>query len=269
VQDADRIRSYEVLRRQLHPSAGGPFEKVNRNLFLEHSITDIGYGTDGFREGVFLEYGVVVLGKNGNRSDTTWTELQIPDLTAPESPTSLETRMRDNETVQITWNASTSGDVTNYRLYRRESAATEPQIVTESGRGNRFFRDTSVDLHIEYTYSITAVDSAGNESVPLLAAPISTHSLHPPERTRNVQALSTEEGVIIQWQMLNKSLVDGFRIYRSDIATGIFEPIGETEVGEMRFVHPGSVTGQWFKVFPYDHAGREARTAVAVQAVSR
>lgn len=267
--DVDRIRTYEVLRRQIRPSAGGLYGQVNRDLILEHSVTDIGYGSDGFREGVFLEYGVIVIGKNGNRSDTTFTEIQIPDLTPPASPTSIETRMRHGKTVQITWNASVSGDVTNYKLYRQEFSANEPQIINESGRGNRFFRDTSVDMNKEYTYSITAVDSVGNESVPVLSEPITIYRLHPPERTRNVQALSTDEGVILQWQVLDNSQVDGYRIYRSNIATGIFEPIGETGGGELQFLHPGSEAGQWFKVFPYDRTGREARTAVAVQAVSR
>ncbi|MCC5905572.1 MAG: fibronectin type III domain-containing protein [Balneolaceae bacterium] len=267
--DAEQLRTFQVLRRQIHPAAGGLYDQVNQTALLDGTIVDTGYGADGFREGVFLEYGVVAVGRNGNRSDTTWTEIQIPVLTPPDPPTSVQTRMRNGESVQVTWNASLSGDVTNYRLYRQETGSEETVLLNESGRGNRFFRDSSIELNREYVFSITAVDSVGNESVPTLAEPIATHRLHPPERTRNVQAISTEEGVILQWQILDDSQVKGYRIYRSGIATGIFEPIGEAGEGELRFIHPESEAGQWFKVFPYDHTGREARTAVAVQAVRR
>ncbi len=267
--DAGRIRTYQVLRRQILPAAGSLFDQVNRESLLETFIIDGGYSTDGFREGVFFEYGVVAVGLNGNRSDTTWTEVQVPLITPPDPPTTIQTAMRNGEAVQVTWNASLTGTVTNYRLYRQESGAEEAVLLNESGRGNRYFRDTTIELNREYIFSITAVDSVGNESAPALADPITTYRLHPPERTRNVQAFYTEDGVILQWQVLDNSQIDGYRIYRSGIATGIFEPIGETDAGELRFVHQESEAGQWFKVFPYDHTGREARTAVAVQAVRR
>ena len=142
-------------------------------------------------------------------------------------------------------------------------------LLIEHPRGERYFRDDSIELNMEYVYSVTAVDSVGNESSPVMSDPLTAHRLHPPERTRNVQALYTEEGVILQWQMLDSSQVNGFKIYRSDIATGVYRPIGETEADQYRFIHPESEAGQWFKVFPYDVAGRESRTAVAVQAVRR
>jgi fibronectin type 3 domain-containing protein len=177
--------------------------------------------------------------------------------------------MRSGERIQVSWNASGSGDVISYRLYRQKADMMGDMLLVENPRGERVFRDDSIDLNIAYIYSVTAVDSVGNESGPAVSDTISAHRLHPPERTRNVQALHTEEGVILQWQVLDSSQVNGYRIYRSDIATGVYEPIGETEAGQYRFIHPGSEAGHWFKVFPFDVAGREARTAVAVQAVSR
>lgn len=267
--DIDRIRTFQVLRRQIRPAAGGLFDQINQDSLLETYIIDGGYGTDGFREGVFFEYGVVTVGMNGNRSDTTWTEVQVPLITPPDPPTNIQTAMRNGESVQVTWNASLSGTVTNYRLYRQENGSEEAVLMHESDRGNRYFRDTTIELNREYHFSITAVDSVGNESVATLADPITTYRLHPPDRSRNVQAVHTDEGVILQWQVLDDSLVKGYRIYRSEIATGIYEPIGQTSAGELRFIHPESEAGQWFKVFPVDYTGREARTATAVQAVRR
>ena len=268
-EEYSALRTYQILRRQTDTEAGNIYDQLNEKAHLDESYIDFGYEKDGFRDGIFFEYGIVAVSKNGNRSDTIWTKIQIPDLNPPDPPTSVQTRMRSGDRIQVSWNTSGSGDVILYRLYRQDVNATDQSLLVEKDRGDRFYRDESVDLKISYTYSVTAVDSVGNESAPGLSDPITAHRLYPPERTQNVQALQTEEGVILQWQVLDTSQVNGYRIYRSDIATGIFEPIGEADAGELRFIHPGSEAGQWFKVFPFDYNGREARTAVAVQAVSR
>jgi len=268
-EEQSSLRTYQILRRQTHPQAGDIYDQLNEAAHTDTLFVDMGYDEEGFQDGVFFEYGVVSVGKNGNRSDTVWTEIQIPDLNPPNVPSAIQTRMRSGERIQVSWNASGSGDVISYRLYRQDVNATDQSLLVEKARGDRFYRDESVELNIGYTYSVTAVDSVGNESVPVFSEVITAHKLHPPERTRNVQALQTEDGVILQWQVLDTSQVNGFRIYRSDIATGIFEPIGEAEADQLRFIHPESEAGQWFKVFPVDYSGREARTAVAVQAVSR
>lgn len=263
------LRTYQILRRQSNPAAGQIYDQLNQTSHKEEQFVDEGYDNDGFRDGVFFEYAVVAVSQNGNRSDTVWTEIQIPDLNPPNPPTAVQTRMRNGERIQVSWNASGSGDVTSYRLYRQEADMNDRMLLIEQPRGERYFRDDSIDLNIAYIYSVAAVDSVGNESDATVADTIRALRLHPPERTRNVQALHTEEGVILQWQVLDSSQVDGFKIYRSDIATGVYQPIGETEAGQYRFIDPESEAGQWFKVFPYDVAGRESRTAVAVQAVSR
>jgi fibronectin type 3 domain-containing protein len=263
------LRTYQILRRQTHPEAGDIYDQLNEKAHTKEKFIDEGYETDGFQDGVFFEYGVVTVAKSGNRSDTVWTEIQIPDLNPPNPPTAVQTQMRSGERIQVSWNASGSGDVTSYRLYRQGENTSDKLLLVENARGERFYRDTAVDLNIDYTYSVMAVDSVGNVSIPVFSEPITAHKLHPPERTRNVQALQIEDGVILQWQMLNTSQVNGFRIYRSDIATGIFEPIGEAGAEDLQFIHLESEAGQWFKVYPYDFAGREARTAIAVQAVSR
>ena len=268
-EEQNSLRTYQILRRQTHPQAGDIYDQLNEGAHTDTLFVDKGYDEEGFQDGVFFEYGVVSVGENGNRSDTVWTVIQIPDLNPPDAPTAIQTRMRSGERIQVSWNASGSGDVISYRLYRQGTDMNGDMLLAESPRGERYFRDESIELKMEYIYSVTAVDSVGNESGRAVSDTIIAHRLHPPERTRNVQALYTEEGVILQWQVLDSTQVNGYRIYRSDIATGMYDLIGETEAGQYRFIHPGSEAGQWFKVFPYDVAGREARTAVAVQAVSR
>lgn len=267
VEETGALKTYQILRRQINPSGGELYDQLNQEAHLEPSITDLGFGTDGFRDGVSFEYGVVVVNKSSNRSDTAWAEIQIPDLNPPEPPTSIQVQMRDGEKVQVGWNASVSGDVTSYRIYRHEFESDSITQLSENDKGMRYLLDREVELNRDYIYSVTAVDSVGNESDALESEILTTHETHPPVPTKNVQALYTDDKVILQWQTIDTDRVAGYRIYRSDIATGIFDLIGETDADTLRFAHNGSSPGQWFKVFPVDRIGREARTARPVQAV--
>lgn len=268
LEETGALKTYQILRRQINPSGGELYDQLNQEAHLEPSITDFGFGTDGFRDGVSFEYGVVVVNKSSNRSDTAWTEIQIPDLNPPAPPTTIQVQMRDGEKVQVGWNASVSGDVTSYRIYRQEFESDSITRLSENDKGMRYLLDREVEFNRDYIYSVTAVDSVGNESDALESDILKTHKTHPPVPTKNVQALYTDDQVILQWQTIDTGRVAGYRIYRSDIATGIFDLIGETDADTLRFAHNGSSPGQWFKVFPVDQIGREARTARAVQAMT-
>ncbi|MCC5940174.1 MAG: hypothetical protein JJU37_01425 [Balneolaceae bacterium] len=266
--EPEMLRTFQILRRQIHPEAGVTFDQLNESAHLDPHFTDSGY-QDGFREGLTFEYGVVTVALNGNRSDTVWTDIQIPVITPPEPPASIDVRMRNTERVQVTWPASVSTDVTSYKVYRHHVESDSTNTLAERGRGMRVYRDDEIKLFNQYVYSVTAVDSAGNESEPVLADTLLAHHQQPPPRSRNVQAFTTDEGVELRWQVQDSNIVDRFKIYRANIATGIFETIAEVDGGQTTFIHAESEAGQWFKVYPVDRMGREARTATPVQAVNR
>ena len=268
VEENAALKTYQILRRQINPGSGDLYDQLNEEAHLETSIVDDGYGTDGFRDGVSFEYGVVVVSKSSNRSDTAWTEIQIPDLNPPEPPTSIQLQMRSGQKVQVGWNASVSGDVISYNVYRQDLTRGSTLHLGENERGERYLLDREAELNREFIYSVTAVDSVGNESEVLFSDIFTAHETHPPVPSKNVQALYADGRVILQWQTIGDEQLSGFRIYRSDIATGIYNLIGETDAGILRFAHNESSAGQWFKVFPVDLIGREARTARAVQAVT-
>lgn len=266
--EQEMLRTFQILRRQIHPEAGVAYDQLNDSAHLDLNFTDSGY-QDGFREGLTFEYGVAAVARNGNRSDTVWTNIQIPVITPPEPPVSVDVRMRNTERVQVTWPASVSTDVTSYKVYRHHVESDSTNTLAERARGTRIFRDEDIELFNHYVYSVTAVDSAGNESEPVLADTLLAHHQQPPPRSRNVQAFSVDDGVELRWQVQDSNVVDRFKIYRANIATGIFEAIAEVDGAQTIFIHTESEAGQWFKVYPVDRMGREARTATAVQAVNR
>ncbi|MGN6406940.1 MAG: metallophosphoesterase [Curtobacterium sp.] len=83
------------------------------------------------------------------------------DTTPPSTPGSLTSTATSGPQVDLAWSASTDNvGVTGYRVYRG-SSTTPMQVL---GAGVLRASDTTVTAGSTYTYRVTAVDAAGNES---------------------------------------------------------------------------------------------------------
>lgn len=65
--------------------------------------------------------------------------------------------------VALTWNASTSANVTDYNVYRSTNGAAYQSIWSTP---NTNYVDDAVQSGSSYTYYVTAVNSSGQESAP-------------------------------------------------------------------------------------------------------
>lgn len=82
--------------------------------------------------------------------------LEPVDSEAPTVPTDLAADEGDSEVV-LTWTASTDNiAVTGYRVYRGGVLVASPTATT--------YTDATVTNGVEYSYTVSAVDAAGNES---------------------------------------------------------------------------------------------------------
>jgi len=68
--------------------------------------------------------------------------------------------------VELSWAISPEPDAAGYYVYRAGEGQEKPQRVTPALLPTPAFRDTPVVPEAGYTYSVTAVDRAGNESQP-------------------------------------------------------------------------------------------------------
>ena len=68
--------------------------------------------------------------------------------------------------VELSWAISPEADAAGYNVYRAGEGQEKPQRVTPALLPTPAFRDTPVVPGAEYTYAVTAVDRAGNESQP-------------------------------------------------------------------------------------------------------
>jgi hypothetical protein len=88
---------------------------------------------------------------------------EFKDLVPPPPPANivplLETRV-----VRLVWDAAAAPDVKGYHVYRWQG--TIRLRLTDGPTPNTFFGDESLEQGQTYIYSVTAVDTSGNESEP-------------------------------------------------------------------------------------------------------
>jgi hypothetical protein len=80
--------------------------------------------------------------------------------------------------VDLSWSINSEADLAGYRVYRSEQDGDSGQLLTPELLLSPAYRDTSVRLEHRYWYRVSAVDRAGNESVPSapLLADVAKHS---------------------------------------------------------------------------------------------
>lgn len=68
--------------------------------------------------------------------------------------------------VDLSWAINVETDLAGYRVYRSESEDAHGQLLTPDLLPSPAYRDSAVSTARRYWYTVTAVDRAGNESVP-------------------------------------------------------------------------------------------------------
>jgi len=159
-------------------------------------------------------YRITAMDARGNESGVS-DELAVTftDDAAPNPPTNLTTTSGNTE-ADIAWDASSSGDVQEYNLYRSKdggSGWTKVATLTETS-----YTDTGLTNGTQYHYYATAIDEAGNESVAS-----NTESVIPADKSApavpSVSASVTEdkEEVDLSITLSDTDDLQGYNIYRA------------------------------------------------------
>jgi len=92
------------------------------------------------------------------------------DTTAPTVPTGLSATGVSSTQINVGWTASTDNvGVTGYRVFRNGTQVGTPAATT--------YQDTGLAPGTTYTYTVSALDAAGNESAQSVSASGTTQSL--------------------------------------------------------------------------------------------
>ena len=133
---------------------------------------------------VYVVRSAIKVQGNSLESDPSEPLLIAPaDTFAPGAPQNVIAAVTSRTSdaapeVDLSWSINSEPDVAGYRVYRSEQEEEKGELVTSDLLPSPAYRDTSVRPPSRYWYRVTAVDRAGNESVPStpVLADVAQHS---------------------------------------------------------------------------------------------
>ena len=188
-----------------------------------------------------------------NRTGITTTYV---DRTPPNAPTGLVASPASSSSISLTWNATTDvggGAIANYKVYRGGSFVGAPT--------NTSYLDQPLSANTPYTYTVSAVDPASNESAVSSPASATTPpgaDLVPPSVPTGLQGSAVSgTWVNLTWSASTDtggSGLAGYEIFRNNGAT----PIGSSTVASYADQTASPATTYQYNVRAYDVAGNRS-----------
>jgi fibronectin type 3 domain-containing protein len=253
-----------VYRRSISPTDSTIYDLISDDNFRDTEFLDDGVSDLGFQEGMFYEYGVSVADSSRNFSEIITVRLQVPDRTPPNAPASVFVENMDGNRVVINWPNSSSGDVVTYLLFREQRDGGRI-LLDSTAVTDRSFRDETVEVGNEYRYGISAVDSLRNESEPTFSRYLFVKKNDPISSVRNIRIVQRNESAELYWEPVSSQHLVGYMVYRSDISTGIYEPVNSEPIIETIFPLEDQEPGYWYRVRALDVSGNESRASEPVR----
>ena len=155
----------------------------------------------GLTAGTTYKYRVSAYDAVPNHSAWTATPVAVtttpagPDTQAPSVPIGLVGVAVSSSQISLSWTAATDNvGVTGYNVYRGGMQIATLGVVTT-------FQDTGLTASTNYSYTVRALDAAGNASGQSMAASATT------------QAQAPGTSVTLAWDAVTAASLGGYRIY--------------------------------------------------------
>ncbi len=259
------LKSFVVLRRREDRREPGGFSRLNYADLRDTSFLDAGEGGDGLQEGARYRYVVYSSDHAENYSDTVSVVIEIPLFTPPDPPTGLLAINDRGIRVNLNWNASPSLTTEEYIIHRSSPDNPLMAQLTRVPASARFYRDEEVETGRVYVYALTAVDRAGNESEYSNTDTLFFRSSNPPRSVRNLQAIERNGGVYMRWERVPDNDLAGYRVYRSDVPSGVYELLNQDLLRETEYFDSEGSASHWYRVRAVDESGNESRPGQSVR----
>ena len=212
--------------------------------------------------GSAVTYRVVAVDLSGNASGSATVTATRPDVTPPAAPEGLTATAGDAR-VALTWTANGEADLAGYRIHR--DGVT---VATVTGTS---WTDTAVSNGTTYAYTITAVDSSGNES-PLSgetrAVPADVTA---PAAPAGLVAAGSATGVTLDWADQAEADLHGYLIYRAAAADGELVRLTPEAVTVSAYIDAAAPADavSYYRVTAVDRAGNESPLSGTAYAAPR
>ena len=231
--------------------------RVSRNGVQIGTTASTTYTDSGLSPATGYTYSVVAVDAAGNASgpaSATATTSAALDIQAPTVPGAFSATVGSSTQIGLSWTASSDNvGVTGYRVSRNGV-----QIGTTA---STTYTDSGLSPATGYTYSVVAVDAAGNASGP--ASATATTSAAPDTQAPTVPgAFSATAGsstqIGLSWTASSDNVgVTGYRVSRNGVQIGTTASTTYTDSG----LSPA--TGYTYSVVAVDAAGNASGPASA------
>ncbi len=249
----DKIRLYITDTNDTNSSS--VVQLSNVSITKDNLITGTSYNDLNLDDGQY-SYEVTAVDYYGYESlPSDKVETVVGDVNPPAAPQNL-TATASASDIGLSWDANIEPDLAGYNVYRDVSGEwikINAALVT----GND---DADSDLPNDtYTYRVTAVDAAGNESPPSNEAS-ATINIVPPLPPVSLSVSSVSEGGVLSVSWEYTGPASGYNLYRSTISGGPYTRINESLISENLYLDTGltSGTAYYYVVVSVDNIGNES-----------
>ena len=158
---------------------------VYRDGFEVGRSTSASYSDTGLEASTVYQYRISAINGQGLESSQSGPQNEKTlDPEPPPPPTNLSASTVSASEIDLSWTASTAGDVTGYRVLRNGSSVAVLGTTTS-------YRDSGLKGFTTYNYTVIALDSEGLESGPSAPAQATTLDATPPTMPSNLAATAT------------------------------------------------------------------------------
>ena len=130
------------------------------------------------------------------------------DSSAPAAPSGVVINLYNSQ-IEVRWDLPEDEDTAYYRIYRKTDSDSEFTLIKDNYKYRNYF-DTNIELDVNYTYCVSAVDSMENESA--MSSEVSG-SIADDKVIPEIISIYPENGTIFETsQIVGISAKDNFRL---------------------------------------------------------
>jgi len=246
------------------------YQLYRNNVFLREVVAPTtSFSDSGLTASTAYSYAVQAVDNAGNASLSASASATTPacaDVTAPSTPTSLTVAAASCSQINLSWGGSTDNTggsgLKGYNVYRN---GTFLKLVT----GATSTSDGSVAASTSYSYAVSAVDNAGNQSPQTAATSATTPAcadVTPPTvPTGLTVTASTCSQINLSWGASTDSGsgLKGYNVYRNGALLKLVTGATSTSDGSL-----AASTSYSYAVSAVDNAGNPSAQTAAMSATT-
>src|SRR5882762_728300 len=219
------------------------------------------YQSTGLTPSTSFSYTVQAFDAAGNASAQSAagsaTTQAAPDTTAPSVPGALTAVAASSSQINLSWSASTDNvGVTGYRVFRAGTLLATLGAVTT-------YQNTGLTPSTSYSYTVQAIDAAGNasaQSAPASATTKAALDTTAPSVPGGLAAVAASSSQIkLSWSASTDNVgVAGYKVFRNGVQIATTSALTYTNTGLL------PATTYSFAVAAFDAAGNSSAQSAAV-----